>query len=131
MRISPLQVGYVVDALVTAPIAFSMLSGSGKWIPRLLGEPVPPSPSLRMMLGSLWMALLLCVIVGIFRPVSMIPVLVLQLVYKGLWLAAFAAPRWMSGRSHEVSWQISRLFMAYVLIYPWLIPWSRLLSQAD
>jgi len=121
---SLLQVAYLIDAIVTAPIALSMLIGSGSWVARLTGEAMPGNADVRTLLGSLWGGLLVCLVVGIFFPVAMLPVLLLQLVYKGLWLLTFAIPRWASGRFADVPLRLSGLFAGYVLVYPWVIPWE-------
>lgn len=122
-----LRVAYLIDAAVTAPIALSALLGSRHLYEALVGERMPSSGSTRTLLGSLWTALLLCLVAGSFRPIAFCPVLVLQLIYKGLWLTLFAIPRWATGRAAEVSWKLAAMFTAYVLIYPWIIPWARLL----
>lgn len=120
-----LRIAYLVDAAVTAPIALSALLGNRPLYEALLGEPMPRPDSTRTILGSLWTALLICLVTGIFRPFEFWPVLVLQLVYKVLWLSAFVIPRLASGRTAEVSWKLASLFAAYLLIYPWIIPWAR------
>lgn len=123
-----LQIGFVVDAVVTFPFALATLIGCERWAQLLFRESLPESHSLRTILGSLWMAILMCSLVGVFFPVEMSPVLILQLIYKGLWIAWFAIPRWLSGRSAEVPWRIAGIFLAFILVYPWIIPWTRLLD---
>lgn len=125
---SLLQIGFIVDAVVTCPFALATLIGSERAAQLLFRGGLPESPSVRTILGSLWAAILLCSVTGVFFPVAMSPVLILQLIYKGLWILLFAVPRWLSGRAAEVPRRIAGIFVAFVLVYPWIIPWTRLLD---
>ena len=55
----------------------------------------------------------------------MAPLLMVQVVYKTLWLLVYVLPRLVGGRSGEVPWGISLTFMVIVLTYPWVIPWAQ------
>jgi hypothetical protein len=121
-----LQAAYLIDAVVTTPLVIALLTRNRVWTATLLGQSVPADPSFRIMVGAIWAALMTCATLGVLFPNAMAPVLLVQLIYKGLWLAVFAVPRWMRGRSDEVSWKIAALFGTYVGIYPWIIPWTEL-----
>jgi hypothetical protein len=56
----------------------------------------------------------------------MSPLLLIQVIYKALWLLVFVLPRLVGGRSHEVPWGISLTFVVIVVSYPWVIPWGSL-----
>ncbi len=47
----------------------------------------------RVLVGSLWTAILVLSVLGLFAPERYAPVLLLQLVYKSIWLLVYAAPR--------------------------------------
>ncbi len=64
-------------------------------------------------------------VLGLFSPVPMSPLLLIQVVYKTLWLLVFVLPRLVGGRSGEVPWGISLTFLGIVLAYPWVIPWRQ------
>ncbi|MGV3483641.1 MAG: hypothetical protein ACO1RT_04385 [Planctomycetaceae bacterium] len=124
-----LQIGYVVDAVFTAPVAWVMLFGNDRAAHWLFGDGLPASHSIRTTLGSLWMAILICSAAGVALPLVMAPVLILQLIYKTLWIVLFAIPRWLAGRREEVPLRVAGVFAAYVLVYPWIIPWRSLLDR--
>ncbi len=63
---------------------------------------------------------------GLFWPVSMSPLLLIQVLYKTLWLLVFVLPRLISGRMGEVPWGIALTFLVIVLGYPLVIPWGHL-----
>ncbi len=86
----------------------------------------PESEGFRTTLGSLWSALLIGSVLGLFYPVTMSPLLLIQVIYKTLWLLVFVLPRFLSGRRKEVPWGIVLTFFVIVASYPWVIPWHHL-----
>ena len=54
----------------------------------------------------------------------MSPLLLIQVIYKSLWLVVFVVPLLIRGRSGDVPWGIAGTFLFIVLTYPWVIPWS-------
>ncbi len=83
---------------------------------------VAQSEGLRV-LGALWLAIAVCSAGGLVRPESFAAVLMLQLVYKGTWLLAVAAPAVRAGAVYPRS--MTAFFVAWVLVLPWVIPWRR------
>lgn len=79
-----LQVAYVLDIFVSVPVALTTLIGNERMARFLFREGLPESDNFRMILGSLWAAVLFCCVVGIVFPVAMSPVLIFQIVYKAL-----------------------------------------------
>ena len=124
-----LQAAYLIDAIVTAPLVVAVLTRNKAWIANLLGPSLQADPGSLSLIGSIWAALMICATMGLFFPVAMAPVLVIQLIYKGLWLVLFVLPRWIRGQGEGVSWRIAVLFVAYMATYPWVIPWSQLFAR--
>jgi hypothetical protein len=58
----------------------------------------------------------------------MSPLLLIQVIYKTLWLVVFVLPLLVRGRSGEVPWGIAGTFLFIVLTYPWVIPWAKLFN---
>ena len=58
------------------------------------------------MAWSVWAAFATLAGIGIFRPLQMLPILLLEIFYKGLWLGLVAYPLWVKGR---VGWFVSRV----------------------
>lgn len=125
---SLLQVAYVLDILVSVPVAFTTLVGNERMARFLFKETLPDSDNFRIILGSLWMAVLLCCVMGIIFPVAMSPLLVFQIIYKAIWLLVYAIPRWLNGRKKEVPKRIAAICVATILAFPWVIPWSALFA---
>ena len=119
-------VAYVVNILVLIPVAFQTLLSGEAGNRRVFEGKFPESEGTRTILGSLWTAILVASCVGLFYPVEMSPVLIVQIIYKSLWLLVFVLPRLIAGRSNEVPWGVTLTFLIIVLAYPWCVPWSRL-----
>jgi len=64
-------------------------------------------------------------VLGLFYPMPMSPLLLIQVIYKTLWMLVFVLPRMLTGRSNEIPWGITLTFLVIVLSYPWVIPWGR------
>lgn len=74
---------------------------------------------------SFWAALSLLMGLGVRYPLQMLPMLLLQLLYKAVWLIAVALPLWSAGRPSEMT----RAFLIPVVIDLVVIPWSYVLAN--
>lgn len=88
---------------------------------------VPPNESMRLV-GCLWLAIAALSGAGLFFPAPFAPVFLVQLIYKGLWLAVVAVPATVAGRGAEVPWGMGAFFAVWVAVLPFVIPWRRLFA---
>jgi len=70
----------------------------------------------RALVGSLWLTILVCSVLGLVSPGSF------------LWLLVYAAPRVLAGRRQEIPVGITLSFVVIVLVWPWFIPWRQLFA---
>jgi hypothetical protein len=112
-----LKIAYLANILILVPTCWSMFSVPGGQ--RVFEGVVDGSLGLRLLVASLWTAILIASIGGLLYPRFFAPLLLVQIVYKALWLGVFVAPlllkpevRWPSG--------IAICFALIVLIYPFL-----------
>jgi hypothetical protein len=82
----------------------------------------------RALVGSLWLAILVCSILGLVSPGGFLWLLVFQVIYKSVWLLVYAAPRVLAGRRQEIPAGITLSFACIVLVWPWFIPWRQLFA---
>jgi hypothetical protein len=73
---------------------------------------------------SFWAALALLAALGLRYPLQMLPVLLIQLVYKAIWLLAVALPHWASGAPSDAamasfSWAMAVGVALDLLVIPW------------
>jgi hypothetical protein len=122
----PLLLPFIFNIIVLAPIGLLTLLGGKRGGQLACQGKFPESDGFRTILGSLWTAILLGSILGLFYPVPMSPLLLIQVIYKTLWLLVFVTPRLIGGRISEVPSGIALVFLVIVLSYPWVIPWEPL-----
>ena len=121
-----LQVLFCANILILVPIGFGTLLKPSVTDHGVFAE----SAGWRTLVGSLWLGILACSGLGLFRPADFIWLLVFQVIYKGVWLLAYAAPRVLAGRRREIPAGIGFSFLAVVLLWPWFIPWRQLFASA-
>lgn len=126
---NPLFLPYLFNVAVLVPIGSLTLFGDERGGQLASQGKFPESAGFRTILGSLWTAILVGSVLGLFFPVPMSPLLLIQVVYKALWLLVYALPRLLKGRSGEVPWGISLTFLVIVLTYPWVIPWEQVFAR--
>ncbi len=80
------------------------------------------------LLGALGLLSLL----GLRYPLQMLPLLLFELTWKTIWLAAFALPRWLDGTLDEGMRSTvfdTSLGLVLILVIPWGHVWCRYVRQ--
>ena len=121
-----LHLPYIFNIIVLIPIGLLTLLGGEKGGQLACQSKFPESEGFRTILGSLWTAILIGSVLGLFFPITMSALLLIQVIYKTLWLLVYAMPRLIGGRTGEVPSGIALVFLVIVLSYPWVIPWQQL-----
>jgi nucleoside permease NupC len=121
-----LLVPYIVNIVILVPVALGTLTGL---LPISRGH-FPESAGWRTLTGSLWIAILVCSIAGLFYPVIFAPILLLQVIYKLVWIIFYVLPRLKTEESRkEIHWGITISFLLIVIFYPIFIPWCVLFPK--
>ncbi len=121
-----LHLPYIFNIIVLIPIGLLTLLGGEKGGQLACQNKFPENEGFRTILGSLWTAILIGSVLGLFFPITMSALLLIQVIYKTLWLLVYAMPRMLKQHSKEVPWGIALTFLVIVLSYPWVIPWGQL-----
>jgi hypothetical protein len=121
-NMSALQFAYLANLVILVPVAVPTLLGMYRTDEGRLVD----GGGWRVLVGSLWSAILILSALGLAHPLVYSPVLLLQLIYKSAWLAVFVGPRMLRGEWGQLPRGITLSFVAIVLVWPWLIPWSYL-----
>jgi hypothetical protein len=112
---------YLANIAILVPVAFGSLTGL---LPISRGH-FPESAGWRTITGSMWTAILVCSIAGLFHPIIFAPILLLQVLYKAIWLVFYVLPRLRNADSRkEIHWGMAVSFLLIVMFYPLVIPWS-------
>ncbi|MEM9733308.1 MAG: hypothetical protein AAF903_07460 [Pseudomonadota bacterium] len=85
----------------------------------MFGPSVSEEPGLRLLVASLWSAILLSSVAGLVWPSFSAPLLIVQIIYKTIWLVMFVYPLWRAGAAYPTgpAW----VFIVIVLTYPALL----------
>jgi hypothetical protein len=73
---------------------------------------------------SFWAALSALSCLGLRYPLKMVPLLLLQLLYKSIWVIAIALPMWSAFRSIE----LTRIMAGGAIVDLIVIPWPYVLA---
>ncbi len=118
------KVAYALNVLILAPVLVSMYCDVDSSSIRAFQGTIKNSEGLRMLVVSLWSAILLLSLAGFFWPKLFLPVLMLQVIYKSLFLLIYCFPRLKARKVEEVPMGLSVSFLLIVLTYPIIIVYA-------
>jgi hypothetical protein len=117
-----LTFAYIANLVILVPVALPTLLRPSSTDEGRFAE----SSGWRMLVGSLWLSIMVLSVLGLFHPIRYAPVLLLQWIYKSVWLLTYALPRFQKERRSEIPWGITGSFIMIVVLWPFLIPWRAL-----
>lgn len=122
-----LLIAYIANIVILVPVALATLTSS-KGAAAVVQSKFPVDSPFRILVGCLWTAILFCSAVGLFLPRPMAGILLLQIVYKSLFLGLVIFPLWRTCGLNAVPLGITVSFVLIVLIWPLILwaefPWS-------
>ena len=119
-----LRIIYILNIIVAGQIAILALSNPKNSALTTFGNAYQPTEVIRLV-GCLWLAIAILSIFGLWKPLTFVPVLLLQLIYKATWLLTVALPAFRDDLPFPKT--MALFFVAWVLALPFLIPWKELL----
>jgi hypothetical protein len=111
-----LRIAYVANLVILAPVLWSMFSSVR--MADVFDGKVANSDGIRLMVASLWSAILFGSLIGLRWPEAMSLIVVIQIFYKTMWLVSFIGPHAVSGRREQIPVGITACFVAIVVTYP-------------
>lgn len=90
--------------------------------PALINPPAPIAP-MRGVALAFWGALSIGMAFGLRYPLKMLPLILLQLMYKLIWLAAVALPAWRAGAMDQDMGEFINGMMIGAMLDIIAIPW--------
>jgi hypothetical protein len=122
-----LKAMYVCTVVVSGSVGIGMilLPDTFQSVLRLPSQ----DPVMLGMSGSLFLALGLVSILGLRSPLKFAPVLLLELVYKPVWLVALALPLFLKGQFPFYIVFISAIFLAFIIGDLIAVPFSYLFTK--
>ena len=116
-----LKIIYIANIIVAGWISISSI-----FYPKIAATTVfqnayQPTEVIRLV-GCLWFAITILSILGLYRPISFSPILLVQLIYKGSWLLVVALPAIRNNEDYPSG--MAMFFLIWVVILPFIIPWN-------
>ncbi|MEN0006904.1 MAG: hypothetical protein AAF798_22320 [Bacteroidota bacterium] len=120
-----LRIIYILNIIVAGQIAVSSIFNPNKAAQTIFEQAYPSTEVIRLV-GCLWLAIAVLSVLGLFKPITFSPVLLVQLIYKGMWLLVVALPALRSGAPYPRT--MALFFLVWVVVLPFLIPWREWLA---
>lgn len=111
-----LRLPYILNILILVPVCWAMFAGTGRTA--VFENKIEWSGELATLVASLWFAILMASLVGLFWPRELTPILAAQVIYKTLFLSLVIYPLWKQGGANAVPMGITASFVLIVLTYP-------------
>lgn len=115
---------YAANILILLPVLFSMFTDSGGKSIRAFQGRVENSEGLRLLVACLWSSILLLSCLGLICPERFVAVLMLQVVYKSLYLLLYILPKFRREGAGSIPGGLTASFVLIVIVYPVLICFS-------
>lgn len=121
VRLWVMRAMYLLMAVGIGTTVWPLIVSHGPALPRMTGVALA-------LLGTIGLLALL----GLRYPLQMIPLLLFELAWKAIWLAAFALPRWLDGSLDEgmrTSLFETSLGAILLLVIPWRYVWANYVAR--
>ena len=112
---------YIANIVVAGWIGITSVFNSNRAATTVFQNAYQSSEVMRLV-GCLWLAIAILSVLGLWRPISFSPVLLVQLIYKGTWLLVVALPAIKAKQHYPTG--MAMFFLIWVLVLPFIIPWS-------
>lgn len=120
-----LRLIYIANILVAGWISITALFYPKLAVNSVFTNAYPNSEYIRLV-GALWLSIAALSVLGLWKPLTFSPVLIMQLIYKSMWLLVVALPAISKGQSYPRAMAV--FFLVWVIILPFAIPWKTLFS---
>lgn len=121
IRLWVMRAMYLFMAVGIGNMIWPLIISHGSTLPRMTGVAWA-------LLGTIG----LLAVLGLRYPLRMIPLLLFELTWKAIWLAAFAAPRWLDGtlddamRTSIIETSVGAIL---IVVIPWRYVWANYVAR--
>lgn len=116
---------YILNIIVAGQIAISALVNPKNAAATTFGNAYEPSEIIRLV-GCFWLSITILSLLGLWKPITFSPVLLIQLIYKGTWLLVVALPAFRNNIPFPKIMAI--FFIVWIIVLPFIIPWKQWLN---
>jgi len=121
IRLWVMRAMYLIMAAGLGLTIWPLIVSHGSDLPRMTGV-------VFALLGTIGLLSLL----GLRYPLQMIPLLLFELIWKMIWLVAFAGPRWLDGTLDEGMRSTifdTSLGLVLIVVIPWRYVWENYVAK--
>lgn len=116
-RLYALRAAYLLIAVGLAATAWPpLIAHTPKW------------PLMNGVVCSMLAAVSMLAALGLRYPLQMLPVLLFELAWKGIWLVAVALPLWSANQLDARTWETVKDCLFAVILIP-IVPWRYVIAQ--
>lgn len=123
-----LRVMYVLTIAIAGPFGVGNLVAP-EWMRSTFSLPAQ-DPVVFSIASSVYLAFAVVAALGLRAPLVFAPVLLLQLLYKSIWLVGGFLPLLASGAFPDSAWLNLVIFVGFIGGDLWALPFDRLLGRA-
>jgi hypothetical protein len=116
---------YIANIIVAGTVGWMSLFAPSRAARIVFSGTTEPNIPMQIV-GSFWLTIALLSGIGLFSPVRFSVVLLVQLIYKSLWLLAIAVPAILADRTDSIPTGMAIFFAIWVIILPFAIPFRAL-----
>ena len=113
------HIPYIANIVILVPVIWTMLRGGHGGATAIVGAS-GHAPVLQLMVACLWSAILALSVLALTDPQRYWPLLLVQVIYKGMFVALWCVPIWL-GRVEGTVPPLTMVFVLIVLIWPFFI----------
>lgn len=113
-----LKCAYFFNILLLIPVVGSLLFGKNYEGLAAFNHKIKDERGLSLLVASFWLAILICSICGLFFPLQFWSILLLQIVYKAIYLMVYIFPFAIQKRFNEIPQGVAISFIIIVITYP-------------
>jgi hypothetical protein len=120
-KMTAIKLVYIANIIVAGWIGITSLFFSKLSSATIFQNSYQTTDIIRLV-GCLWLAIAILSVLGLWRPMTFSPVLLLQLIYKSSWLLVVAIPAIKNNQPYPSG--MATFFLVWVLLLPFVIPWT-------
>jgi hypothetical protein len=121
-----LRLAYGFNIAVLAPVLVALYRHQGPGVVSAIGGGIANSDGLRLLVGSLWLAVLLMSVAGLVVTRPFVALLAFQVVYKAIYLGTYVIPVGLARGWDAIPAGPAAVFAFIVVVWPFVIwrAWS-------
>lgn len=114
-----LKIIYIANIIVAGWISISSLFSPKTAATTVFQNAYQPTEVIRLV-GCLRLAIAVLSVLGLWKPISFSPILLVQLIYKGMWLLVVVLPAVKNKQPFPNG--MALFFVVWVVVLPFVIP---------